>query len=273
MKFSFEVPISYMKKFDKVNDYHFILAHMLLKDKDYARFYKQSKKFKILDNGCAELGKSIDTNKLVKLAVDYKVDVLVLPDIWMNGSKTYKESLSAIQLIYRKFPKIYKKLNFMFVIQGNSIQDFYRCYTDFESKSFLSMWSDKIIYGIPYMTCAKICATLSPNDRDDDVTNARIRIVQRHPSLVLEETDVHLLGAGFNFSQEISFMRHHPLIKTADTSTPFVLAANGIKLDKYGLFERVIGKAGTLDFYAKFKKCTLDLAIHNAQVLKGFAKL
>lgn len=271
MKFSFEVPIAYMKKFDKVNDYHFILAHMLLKDKDYVKFYKQSTKFKILDNGCAELGKSIETDKLLKLAIEYNVDMLVLPDIWMNGVKTRKESLDALVELQKKN----KKIQFMFVIQGNSIHDFYNCYSYFEGEGYLSNWKKRVTYGIPYMTCAKIYAPFSPNKRDDDVTNARIRVIQE-----CDFTDnegylypLHLLGAGFNFSQEISFMKHYPQIMTADTSTPFVLAANGIKLDKYGLFERVIGKAGTLDFYAKFDNNILKLAIHNANVLKGFAKI
>lgn len=271
MKFSFEVPIAYIKKFDKVNDYHFILAHMLLKDKDYAKFYKQSKKFKILDNGCAELGKSIPTEELIKLATDYKANVLVLPDIWMNGKKTTEESLKAI----RSVQGICKNLQFMFVIQGNSIKDFEECYSKFEGEAYMSDWKERIIYGLPYLTCAKICNAYSPRQRDDDVTNARIRMIQKYRFYDGDGNDysIHLLGAGFNFSQEISFMKHYPQIKTADTSTPFVLATNGIKLDKYGLFERVIGKAGTLDFYAKFNKATLNLAIHNAKVLKSFSKI
>lgn len=267
MKFSFEVPISYLKQFDKVNDYHFILAHMLLKDTYYAKFYKNSKKYKILDNGCAELGKSINTNDLIKLAKDYKVDVLVLPDIWMNGEKTFKESLKAIRYI--------KNLKCMFVIQGNSINNFIECYEKFEKESYLNNWKTRIIYGIPYLTCAKLYAAYSPTNRDDDVTNSRIRIIQKFMFDDIKRNDylIHLLGAGFNFSQEISFMKHYKQIRTVDTSTPFVLSSQGIKLDKYGLFDRKLGRAGTLDFYAKFNKSVLNLAIYNAKVLKNFAKL
>ncbi len=277
MKYSFELPIAYLKKCDEINDYHFILAHMLLKDKDYASFYKQSKKYKILDNGCAELGKSIPTDELIKLTIDYKADVLVLPDIWMNGKSTLIESEKALKDIKEHFPKEYEKLRFMFVIQGNSINDFISCYSNFEGERYLDSKFNKIIYGLPYMTCAKIIAPLSPTKRDDDVTNARIRIIQQI-DFIDDGQDgnkypIHLLGAGFNFSQELSFMRHYKNIETIDTSTPYVLAANNITLDSHGLFERVIGKAGTLNFYAPYNENVAGRTKLNAYQLKLFGTL
>ena len=278
IKMSFEVPIAYLDACDSIQDYHFILGHMLLKDHEYAAFYKQSKKFKILDNGCAELGKSIPTDDLIKLAVDYKADVLVLPDVWMNGKSTLKESEAAIQEIKNKFPKEYERLRFMFVIQGNSINDFNNCYGTFEGNRYLDADVNKVIYGLPYLTCAKIMAPFSPTNRDDDVTNSRIRLIQ-HIGFNPEEYectqkyDVHLLGAGFNFSQELSFMRHYPNVATADTSTPYILATNNITLDSTGLFERVIGTAGTLDFYAPFNKEVAIRTLVNANSLKRYSML
>jgi len=270
IKFSFEVPIAYMEKFDEVNDYHFILAHMLLKDRNYAAFYKKATKYKILDNGCAELGKSIDTPKLINLAKDFKVDVLVLPDVWMDGKKTYEQSIEALKTIYEKYPVMFKKLKFMFVPQGKSYKEFNDCLDKFTDASFKYGWYHNIILGLPYLTCAKIMNLYSPTNRDDDVTNSRIHLIQK---IKYAPHKIHLLGAGFNFSSEISFMRHDELVVTADTSTPFILAKEGTKLGKHGLFGRKIGKAGTLDFYEKYDEELLRLSIYNAKVLKAFAKL
>jgi len=273
MLFSFEVPISYMKKFDKINDYHFILAHMLQRDKDYAKFYKYSSKYKILDNGCAELGESIDFDILLKLAVDFKVNVLVLPDVWMDKKSTLRRSLNFLQILKaNKNNKKLKNMKFMFVVQGKTVRELQDCINTFIINKFRWVNQFNIIYGLPYLTCAKICGIISPNNRDDDVTFARIYLFQKL-KLYTFTSGCHLLGAGFNFTQELSFMRHFKQIKTVDTSTPFVLALNNIKLDKYGLFDRVINKSGTLNFYEPFNKKVLRIAIHNANIIKRSGKL
>ncbi len=272
IKFSFEVPISYLNQFDKVNDYHFILAHLLF-DNTYADFYHKSNKYKILDNGCAELGKSIDTHTLIKLAREYKVNTLILPDVWMNANDTFGLSKMALDTIITEYPEEYERMNFMFVPQGKTLTEFTNCLTNFidwvEHPDQISM--KKIIIGLPYLTCAKIMNLHSPYDRDDDVTNARIYLMQKLH--ILRYCDIHLLGAGFNYSQEISFMRHYYNVISADTSTPYVLALNKNELGTLGLFNRKLDKAGTLNFNVNYNKEICNLAIKNAQRLKSFGKI
>jgi len=268
IKFSFEVPISYLKEFDKLNDYHFILAHLLVKDKYYAQFYKRSKKFKILDNGALELGQSIDTDTLIKLALDFRVNVLVLPDTWMDKDNTLKRSLDAVKQIVSC--KLTNRFDIMFVPQGKTITEFIDCLTSFlqQTQYYNPDITQRVIIGLPYLTCAKICSFVSPMfpSRDDDVTNARIYLMQKIREFC--RLRVHLLGAGENMTQEISFMRHYPNVLSVDTSTPFVLALNGVKLDEYGLFTRII-KPG-LDFHMPYDKKLLKLALHNARIIKRF---
>ncbi|MHA1754287.1 MAG: hypothetical protein ACTSYR_02090 [Candidatus Odinarchaeia archaeon] len=265
IKCSFEVPVSYLKKFDSVNDYHFILAHIALTNKEYQTFFKRSTKYKILDNGALELGASIKLDNLVKLAIELKANVIVLPDVWMDSKKTYERSIKAFNQLIKN--KELKKMRFMFVPQGKTLVEFRECL-----KRFIKRVRNKnrLIIGLPYLTCAKICSQVLPNPyRDDDVTNARIFLIQKIPELKLLQ--IHLLGAGENVSQELSFMRHYSNVKTIDTSTPFVLAMKGVKLDKYGLFKREIVPG--LNFNAKFNKKMLKLAKHNAYILKQFVRL
>ena len=100
MLFSFEVPISYIRKFDKVNDYHFILAHMLQRDKDYAKFYKYSSKYKILDNisnQCTEFCKYLLTKgyNAKEYFMEYETAVwenrnLIVPSVGFVGNSWFK---------------------------------------------------------------------------------------------------------------------------------------------------------------------------------------
>jgi len=271
VKFSFEVPIAYLEKFDKVNDYHFILAHILMNDNKYAQFYRKSSKFKILDNGAFELTKSINFKVLCDLAIDFKVDVLVLPDTLMSKDDTLKKSLQALDYIVKR--DMISKLDVMFVPQGRTLVEFITCIHDFIIQAPLpeTYLYSKVILGLPYMTCAKICSFISPKfpRRDDDATNARIYIIQKYKEL--RKFRIHLLGAGENMTQEISFMRHYPNVMSVDTSTPFILARNGIKLDKYGLYTR--SSEQRLNFYEVFDECVLNLAIHNAKVIKRFGSI
>jgi len=269
MIFAFETPTSYLKTCDEIQDYHYLLAHMLLKDKDYASFYKQSKKYKILDNSCAELGKSIPTDELIKSAIDYQVNILVLPDTWMKGESTLIESNKALDDIKVHFPKEYERLRFMFVVQGRSYQEFMNTFNLFIKQQSNLISQNRIIIGLPYLTCARIMSLQSPFNRDDDVTNARIKIIQLLNNF---DIDYHLLGSGFNYSQEISFMRHYSRVKSTDTSAPFILALNGVELDKRGLYDRVINKSGSLDFNLKYDKKIAKLAMYNGSVIKSFSE-
>jgi len=268
MKFSFEVPITYLKKFDKVNDYHFILAHLLQESEEYYKFYKNSKKYKILDNGAAEKNESIDIKDLINLAVDINTNVLVLPDKLMDGKKTFEMSIDTYFKIKSEKPKLFNKIRLMYVLQGSSLSEMELYWEKF--KHIVN--DNNVIVGLPYRTCGKIMSLYSPYRRDDDVTNARIYIVQ-YLKLYKGPYQIHLLGAGFNFTQELSFMRHYTNVITTDTSTPFVLANNHTYIDKSGLYQRTLTNTNRINFNESFSKEKLKLAIHNAKVIKEFAKL
>ena len=270
IKFSFEVPISYLKQADKINDYHFVLAHIALNSTKYAQFFKQTNKLKILDNGCAELGKSIETNKLLRVFKEIKANILVLPDVLLDFKKTiYKSNLFLTSL--KKITDI-EKIQFMCVLQGKNEREFKFCLNTF-LKLFKEFKLDykNIIIGLPYYTISRALKNKSPYNRQDDALNARIYFIQKYYQ-VLRHFRIHLLGAGFNFTQEISFMRHFPNVYSVDTSTPYVLAARNIKLKYPGLYERKVIKSGTLNFYSKYNKSIAELFMHNGNYIKSLSK-
>ena len=270
IKFSFETPISYLKQANKVNDYHFVLAHIALNNIKYKQFFKRTNKLKILDNGCAELGKSIEPNKLLQVFKDLNADILILPDVWSNFKETiYKSNLFLTSL--KKLINI-EKTQFMCVLQGRNEKELKFCLYSFLTlfKKF-KLNHKNIIIGLPYYTISNALKNKSPYKRRDDVTNTRIYFIQKYYQ-VLKQFRIHLLGAGFNFTQEISFMRHFTNIYSADTSTPYLLASQNIKLKYPGLYDRKILKSGTLNFYSKYNKTVAKLFIHNGNYIKNVAK-
>lgn len=263
MKFSFEVPVNYLRKFDKINDYHFILAH-LLENKEYYNFYKRSQKFKILDNSAAELKTSVSHYLLLEKAYSIKTNVLIVPDCWMNYKKTIKLTKQFIRFLRRSgWKKEHFKL--MAVPQGETSTEWKRCFLRF-------VRLDEVDYiGLPYLTIARCFAGYSPYGRDDDVTFTRITVLINTINFVRKyNKKIHLLGLGFNGGIEIGFASQFKEVESLDTSTPFVLAQKN-KIIRTREFPRIIKSAGSLRFDAKFDNRILKLTLHNAKQLKQFS--
>jgi len=250
MEFAFEVPISYLRGWRdaNINDYEFILAH-LLKDKYYYDFYKESTKYKILDNSAYELGKSITIEDLVKWAYDLKVDVLIAPDHIKDKDKTIQ--------YWEDFIREYKNLPFqlMVVPQGNKASEYLQCLDYFQTQSRAD------IIGLSYRTISNAFHTICQT-HENDVTTTRLNLVEQ----TRFKKPIHLLGLESNGGIEIAT---NNIAKTLDSATPIILAMEGKLVNTDGTFERTIRH---LDFQAEFDKKIFNLAKDNAFILKGFSK-
>lgn len=119
MKFSFEVPIHSIDKFTKEQDYLFILAHQL-ENKKYFDYVKKSKKYKILDNSCYELGESIDPDKLISLAITINADTIIIPDKLFDK----KRSEELYKIFLEKIKPYRKRFLLMKVVCGNNVKEY-----------------------------------------------------------------------------------------------------------------------------------------------------
>jgi len=245
--FAFECPIAYLKQFQQVSDFDFILAH-LLKDRDYYNFYKKSNKFKILDNGACELGKSIDTDNLIKWAYDLEVDMLVAPDCLLNKNETIK--------LWKKFKKDYAALPFkiMAVPQGKTVLEYVKCLEYFEKEKRVD------IIGLGYKPISTSFYRKYKTHKKD-VTTTRLNLVKEY----IIKKPTHLLGLGSSGGYEIL---HNNISATTDSASPVILAIENKSIPRNGRYTRTIPH---LDFYYKFNKKVLKLAIQNALKLKGFS--
>ena len=130
MKISHEIPKQLFSIHDEINDYPYILGHLLSQkynfDKEYADFYREKLKgseFSILDNSAYELGHSINSEILFQLGEEYSPSHIVLPDSYGNLHMTRKLVYNYVKLYARKStPK------FFAVLQGKTIEDYLDCY-------------------------------------------------------------------------------------------------------------------------------------------------
>lgn len=96
MKFAPIVPTAYMSAVNNARhangSLHLILAHLCLKSEEYVNRAIEAPGRKILDNSFFELGYSLDTDTLLRIAEKVRADAIVLEDDTLKGyDKFYRE--------------------------------------------------------------------------------------------------------------------------------------------------------------------------------------
>ena len=80
MQIALECPTSMLEEMQPLGDFDWALAHLVLKDKAYADFYKASTRFKVLDNSVNELLRPCSLEDLKRAADIVWPDKIVAPD-------------------------------------------------------------------------------------------------------------------------------------------------------------------------------------------------
>lgn len=130
IRISHEIPKQLFPYHSLINDYPYVLGHLLHKDKEYTDFYRHALKaatYSILDNSAFELGESIPMEHLYELGKEFKPTHLVLPDKVHDHKKTLE---NAVEYLNK-----YKQdgLDYIGVCQGDTFDQIADCidfYTD-----------------------------------------------------------------------------------------------------------------------------------------------
>lgn len=126
---SFECPGEIIARYDKYQDYYFVIPE-LLEDERYLEYIKSSPKYKILDNGMYESGWP-DVENLLSNARTIGARELVLPDYLYEREKT----LRATEIFLHSLSEEeIKEFRWMIVPQGNTIYDWMRAYNEMNEK-------------------------------------------------------------------------------------------------------------------------------------------
>ena len=121
MQIAHIVPLNCSDLADRYNDMHLLLYHWARDSDKYLNYFKQSRKYKILDNSFYELRDQIDTDDFIKCSQEIKANEIVCPDEMHNFKKTKK-------LVEDFIPKVPKKMKIQAVCCGKDLNDLYDCY-------------------------------------------------------------------------------------------------------------------------------------------------
>jgi hypothetical protein len=218
-----------------VGNYYFLLPQTI------TQFHKEEdKKFKMLDNGAYE-GSTSSIDDLLKLAKEYGVDEIVAPDILKDYKKTFDLTVPALEKIYRA------QLDAAIVPQGKDINEWILCYRQM----------------IELKNVRTICIPKWLGRQRPFV----IAHLMKNNLWKPQQFEYHLFGLDYVEELDV-YRRMGAQLRSVDTSMPFTLAANGMKV---GYFTTTENKR--VSFQATFTEAQRKLANENMQVLREIAAL
>ena len=190
-------------------DVHMFLTHLVEKYSFYAKFAKEVKGYKILDNSLIELGGAVDMQRILDAAEKIGADEIILPDVFQKGPETINAVNMALselndRYVNRKWP--YK---LMAVAQGRDEKEWYECYHELLNNP------DIDVIGIP-----KVLAKMHPQGRPHFVNE--LFDLKRKPH--------HLLGLWYSMS-EFNEYNNIDDIRSCDTALLGYMAKHGLRVD------------------------------------------
>lgn len=256
VKISHEIPKQLFPFHDLINDYPYVLGHLLNKDLEYTEFYRQklaTAPYSILDNSAFELGESIPGAELYELGEEFKPTHLVLPDKVNDYFRTLENAVEYLSK-YRS-----DKMKYIGVCQGDTFDHIADCIEFY-------MERDVDIIALPF--------DLVP---DSDYVTVRFRFLNwwyanryRHTG---KTHKFHLLGCQnpVEFQLYKYYQRHiTKYIYSLDTSSPIVNGWSGNRLGPNGLTAAKPKDklADNLDITLSPEQ--LELIFENVKTFKGY---
>lgn len=207
MNLALECPTALLSEFQPLADFDFILAHLVLKDEEYAEFYSKSKRWKILDNSCNELLHPVSLDELEKAAEIVKPDYIMSPDFLGDHFSTEKSLDKAIERF--GWDKVYP------IIQGHEFRYALEC-----AEYIAKLGFDRV--AVPYDL------TKQRSDSLEDMADRRIEVVSRL-IILYDFKCIHLLG--MTTLEELKSYQRIEQVKSIDTGSPVM---HGLRSIRFG---------------------------------------
>lgn len=215
-------PTEYLNDVQPFSTYHLILAHKVIFDHRYQKFYAERSKagdYIILDNGAVEKkGKSVPIKDIVTAAILTRPTVVVLPDFLFDGERTYDELINAVRSPGLKFlRRVHPNVKIAAVAQGLDEEEWV------ESFHILNTTEGIDLIGIPKVTGQTFGVRWKALER-----------IARHAT-----KPCHLLGFWHKSTlEDLVHEASFPFVQGIDTPKPIRLAAVGKTLDDWAIFEQ-----------------------------------
>ena len=196
MRLALECRTELLELVQPFGDFDFCLAHEVLKNQEYAKFYKESEREKIVDNSVNEDGEPVTLEDLKKAFELVNGTMVVSPDWLGNSKKTLEAYLGCIELFGAE--------RVIGVVQGADFKEVIAC---------ASLYKGPV--AIPYDICSL------KTDTPQVMGLRRALVVCNLPS----DKVIHLLG--FTSLEEFFFYESRPNVWSIDTGIPVLLGLEG----------------------------------------------
>lgn len=232
-----------------------VMAHLILEDKKYLDFIKQIKlsgKLILLDNSAPYLGKSIANDLLLKCINLVEPDEVVLPDSINNFEETVERTINFVKDLNYK-----KKLRLIAVPQGQTLDEYERCYKLFSSMDQINS------IGLSY-TVENLFTSEDPYK--EFVTDREFLIsVLLKKGLINPEKKHHLLGFGNSGHLELKRLNKFSFITRCDSNAAYKLAHDNTLMVEWSSYIKPNVK---FDFDVPFNQSTHTKMLQNINVLR-----
>ena len=224
IKVSHELPLCLLPYSEHINDYEYILVHLLDKYPSYLEHMLKAKEkgtFIIMDNSAHELKEPYSDEKLFEWVNIIKPNIFIVPDYIEDKTRSSVKAKEWANVI---LPAGVEK---MAVVQATSFADALESYTLYKDLGYKYI---SFPYGSNYYT------ELSnhPNKDFAKAIGRNIVVSKLYKLGVISDTDrIHLLGC--SIPNEFFLYQNMSFIKSVDTSNPIASAFEGIEYDINGL--------------------------------------
>jgi len=193
MQLALEAPTKLLEMVYDFADFDWVLAHKVLEDEEYKKFYKGSKRVKFIDNSVNEKGEPLSLEVLKEVFEEVEGTYIVAPD-WIGKEK---ETLEA----FGKCVETFGRERTVGVVQGSSFKEAFECVQVY----------GKGMVAVPYDIC-------SSKEDPPWLMGLRRALVTTH---IPNDRYVHLLG--FDSIDEFYWYVGKSHIVSIDTGIPVLL--------------------------------------------------
>ena len=213
MKLALECPTSTLEDIQPLADFDWILTHLVLTDEKYAEFYRQSKRYKVLDNSVNELLEPCSLENIKDAAEIVKPDVICPPDYLGDGEKTKSCLVEAM--------KSFGTVQLLPILQGSSMGECLSFAKLVDVSGFTQV-------AVPYDIM---------RDRNssslEEMTSTRVEVIKVIPNEY--SFNVNLLG--LTTVEELTYYRFYNVV-SIDTGSPYLNGAFGRRFGRDKLLEK-----------------------------------
>ena len=226
MKISHELPLSLMQHAYEWNDYDYCLPHLVDKHKEYKEFFQKAKKdgrFIIMDNGLFE-GVFHTVQDLLEKIELIRPNIFIVPDNWNDSVTTIRSAKHWVINFKNDLPQDVK---LMAVCQGKDMGELVTTYQTLVDLGYthIAFNHSSIAYQKEYDGIDHLKASMY----------GRMELIRRlvQSGTIRKDVYHHLLGC--SLPQEFMSYDDWKFIKSADTSNPILVGAEGKRYSDSGL--------------------------------------